>query len=202
MTDASSELLAQLCSCVCQGQGWVTSSERQTPQPPVFEQIQLLWLGLLVCSCCGSIVLSMERLCQESCLCEVLSWNLLKLTYLCLFLYHLKSKEFSAFHALGAASFCVEIIHDNPTALCRNRGLLPALLTLHMFYLSRYLFICHSWFGCFAICSFSTMIHIYSDFRGLIWRNSTVGGQTFFRDEAFVLFSSQWFFNFSQQNIL
>lgn len=34
------------------------------------------------------------------------------------------------------------------------------------------------WIGCFAICSFRAMTEIYSDFRGLIWRNSTVGGQT------------------------
>lgn len=112
--------------------------------------------------------------------------------------------QFSAFHALGAAISCVEIIHDNPTALCRNRGLLPALLTLHMFYLSKYLFICHSWIGCFAICSFSTMIQIYSDFRGLIWRNSTVGGQTFSGTKPlccsvpsdFLIFPSRTYFKF------
>lgn len=132
---------------------------------PGFVRVQLLW--------------SMERLCQESSLCEVLGWNLLKLTNLCLFLYHLKSKQFSAFYAPGAASSCVEIIHENPTSLCRNRDLLPALLTLHMFYLSSYLFICHFWIGCFAMCSFSTMIQIYSDSRDSFGETAQLGSWLF-----------------------
>lgn len=168
MVDASSELLAELCSCVCHGQGgW---------QAPKGKLLSWVWANAVALTGFVGVQLlcSVEGLGQESCVCEVLSWNLLRPTYLSLFLYHVKSKQFSAFHAPGAASSCVEIIHDTPTSLCRNWDLLPALLTLHMSYLSRYLF----WIGCFAICSFSTMTEIYSDFRGLIWRNSTVGGQT------------------------
>lgn len=66
-------------------------------------------------------------------------------------------------------------------------NLLPALLTLLMSYLSRYRF----WIGCFAICSFSTMTEIYSDFRGLIWRSSTVGGQTLSVPNKFLFFPAE-----------
>lgn len=133
--------------------GWVTSSKRQTPRPPVFEQIQLLWLGLLVCSCWAQL-----KGCVRTLWSPCLKPPQAHISHLCLFLYNQKSKQFSAFHAPGAASSCVELIHGNLISGCRNGDLLPALLTPHMSYLSRYLFICHFWLGCFAICSFSTVI--------------------------------------------
>ena len=174
----------------------------------MFEQIQLLWLDLFMCSCC----VQLKGCVRRDCLCGLRSSVLLCMPT--------RSKTFSS-PCLSSVSLSISSenkpVCSFPSSrgsqfLCGNNMWLTPLPPLQKWRLSacvadsscvllfeQLIFHCLSFVFGLPILPFaaSALIEIYSHIRGLIWRSSIVKGPDSIRDEAFAVYFPVIFF---QQN--